>query len=57
MFDSIYAPGAIVTIFHGFYNHYAIVSDRCHDGKPMLISLSARTGTVAEESWGACGWK
>lgn len=35
------------------YHHYAIVSDRMHGGKPMLISLSYRTGTVAEEPWDA----
>ena len=33
------------------YHHYAIVSDRLHDGKPMLISLSYRTGSVMEEPW------
>ena len=33
------------------YCHYAIVSDRRSNGKPMLISLSRRTGTVAEEQW------
>lgn len=33
------------------YHHYAIVSDRMHGDKPMLISLSYRTGTVAEEPW------
>lgn len=44
--------GAIVVIKMRGYEHYAIVSDRFdYDGWPMLISLSQRLGTVAEESW------
>lgn len=43
--------GDLVKIGWRAYCHYAIVSDRIHDGKPMLISLSRRTGTVAEEPW------
>jgi hypothetical protein len=54
MQNPTYTPGAIVSIFNGLYNHYAIVSDRFHQGKPMLISLSKRVGTVAEEPWDIC---
>lgn len=44
-------PGQPVKIGRRGYNHYAIVSDRIAEGRPMLISLSRRTGTVAEEPW------
>lgn len=44
-------PGTPVKIRFGIYHHYAIVSDRIVDGKPTLISLSRRSGTVAEEAW------
>ena len=54
MYKSINSPGAIVMVSMGLYNHYAIVSDRWHMGRPMLISLSARTGTVKEEPWHEC---
>lgn len=54
MFKSIYASGAMIQIIHGLYSHYAIVSDRSCAGKPMLISLSSKTGTVTEESWQDC---
>lgn len=54
MYSSIYSPGAIVTVLMGGYQHYAIVSDRYTNGMPMLISLSARRGTVHEEPWHTC---
>lgn len=47
-----YKPGMPVKISCLGYSHYAIVSDRyCVRGKPKLISLSRRTGTVLEEPW------
>lgn len=46
-----FSPGTPVKIGRIGYCHYAIVSDRWHGGKPMLISLSYRVGTVAEEPW------
>lgn len=54
MYNSIYSPGALVEVLFNGYKHYAIVSDRLHEGWPMLISLSARTGTVLEEPWHVC---
>lgn len=54
MFKSINSPGAIVKVSMGLYDHFAIVSDRWYLAKPMLISLSSRTGTVREESWYEC---
>jgi hypothetical protein len=33
------------------YRHKGIVSDRWHNGKPMIISNSARAGRVCEEPW------
>jgi len=54
MFKSIYSTGAIVKVLMGAYGHYAVVSDRYDNGKPMLISLSARQGTVCEEAWDYC---
>ena len=54
MFNSIYSTGAIVTILFNGFKHFAIVSDRYFNGKPMLISLSNRTGTVCEEAWDKC---
>lgn len=53
MKSKLLQPGQPVKIGRRGYNHYAIVSDRSAGGKPMLISLSRRTGTVAEESWDA----
>jgi hypothetical protein len=46
-------PGTVVsvTIFL-FYRHKGIVSDRWHNGKPMVFSASARSGGVREEPWG-----
>lgn len=54
MFKSIYSVGAIIKIRMSAYYHYAVVSDRYYNGKPMLISLSARQGTVCEEDWDYC---
>ena len=54
MFKSIYSTGAIVKVLMGAYNHYAVISDKFDNGKPMLISLSARQGTVCEETWDYC---
>lgn len=51
MTDVVYPPGTPVKIGCLAYNHYAIVSDRFTQDKPMLISLSFRTGSVAEEPW------
>lgn len=45
-------PGSVVYIFtHLFFRHKGIVSDRWHNGKPMVISNSARRGATYEESW------
>lgn len=46
------AQGSIVStpILLG-YRHIGIVSDRYHDGKPMIISNSSRAGGVREEPW------
>lgn len=41
----------IVIVYMGVYEHWALVSDKFSDGKPMLISNSWRNGTVREESW------
>ena len=46
-----YKPGTPLKICCFAYTHYAIVSDLVVDKKPELISLSFRTGTVAEEPW------
>ena len=46
------APGTIVSVpAYLVFHHKGIVSDRWHDGKPMVISNSARAGGVAEEPW------
>jgi hypothetical protein len=45
-------PGNVVWIVtHLLWRHKGIVSDRWHNGKPMVISASARAGAVCEESW------
>lgn len=55
MYRNIYSSGAIVKIPFGSYEHFAIVSDaKSLDGKPNLISLSARRNTVCEEPWDQC---
>lgn len=44
--------GVVVSVpFFLFFSHKGIVSDRWHGGKPMVISNSARSGGVREESW------
>lgn len=55
----MYEPGTPIKVSCLAYTHYAIVSDRLVQDKPMLISLSSRTGTVTEESWDTvvCGRK
>lgn len=46
------APGSVVYIYtHLFFRHKGIVSDRWHNGKPMVISNSARRGGTHEEPW------
>ena len=45
-------PGTVVTVWvFPFFRHKGIVSDRFCGGKPMVLSNSARTEGVAEESW------
>ena len=45
-------PGTVVSVpILLLYRHTGIVSDRWHDGKPMVISTSARSGGVHEEPW------
>ena len=41
----------VVIVYMGLYQHWALLSDRTRDGKPMLISNTRRNGTVKEESW------
>ncbi|WP_075185339.1 lecithin retinol acyltransferase family protein [Teredinibacter haidensis] len=41
----------IIKVDMGVYRHWALVTDRFYNGKPMLISNSMRTGTVREEPW------
>lgn len=46
------APGSIVsTPAYLIFRHKGIVSARWRDGKPMIISNSARRGGVVEETW------
>lgn len=46
-------PGMVVSVpILLMYRHTGIVSDRWHDGKPMVISTSVRSGGVHEEPWG-----
>lgn len=45
-------PGTVVSApFLGIFRHRGLVSDRCHNGKPMVISNSAPAGGVTEEPW------
>ena len=45
-------PGTVVSVpLWLFWRHKGIVSDHWCDGKPMVISGSARRGQVCEESW------
>ena len=41
----------LAIVHMGLYQHWALLSDRIRDGKPMLISNTWRNGTVKEESW------
>lgn len=44
--------GTVVSIpIFLFYRHKGIVSDQWRNGKPMIISNSARSGGVCEEPW------
>jgi hypothetical protein len=46
------APGTIVSVWvFPFFRHKGIVSDQWHEGRPKVISNSARAGGVTEESW------
>lgn len=50
--DSWPQPGTVVSIpTFLIYRHKGIVSDRWYNGKPMIISNSARSGGVCEEPW------
>lgn len=45
-------PGSIVSVpAYLIFRHKGIVSERWWNGKPMVISNSARTGGVKEEPW------
>lgn len=45
-------PGTIVSIpILVLFRHKGIVSDRLYNGKPTVISNSARAGGVCEEPW------
>ncbi len=45
-------PGSVVSVpVFLFYRHKGIVSDRWYNGRPMIISTSARSGGVREEPW------
>jgi len=51
-FENTLRPGELIMTSLGNYEHKSIVSDRkCPLGKPMLISATARTGTVMEEPY------
>lgn len=41
----------LVIVHMGLYQHWALMSDRMMNGKPMLISNTLRNGTVQEEPW------
>lgn len=45
-------PGTIVYVwFLGLFRHKGIVSNRRHNGKPMVIANSGASGGVAEILW------
>lgn len=44
-------PGSVLDIDFGPFRHRVIASYLAWDGKPALISATARTGTVLEEPW------
>ncbi len=51
-FEDTLRPGELILTSMGNYEHKSVVSDRrCHLGKLMLISATARTGTVMEEPY------
>lgn len=41
----------IVYMGQGLYKHWALLSERTHQGRPLLISNTLRNGTVKEETW------
>ena len=49
--SSLLSPSLVISVRYPLYKHFAIVSDRSFNGKPNLISLSYRAGTVLEEPW------
>ncbi len=49
--NTLFSHGTVISIRYPIYTHFAIVSDRLYGDKPKLISLSSRTGCVAEEPW------
>lgn len=47
-------PGTVVSVpLLGVFRHKGIVSDRFHNGEPMVISNSPNAGGVTEEPWDA----
>lgn len=45
-------PGTVVSVpFLGVFRHKGIVSDRFHNGEPMVISNSPNAGGVTEQPW------
>lgn len=44
-------PGSVLDVDFGVFRHRVIASFLGGDGKPHLISATARTGTVLEEPW------
>ena len=53
-----FRPGDLIITNYGTYGHYSVVSDKkCHLGRWMLISATARTNTVKEEPYSdvVCG--
>lgn len=46
------APGTVISVpAYVFFRHKGVVSDRWYNGKPMVISNSARAGGIEEEPW------
>lgn len=45
-------PGTIVYVwFLGVFRHYGVISDRWHDGLPMIYSNSLKDGRAVEITW------